>query len=201
MVDEGTGPDPVMRLRDGSKWQIGSAADVAWIEHAATAGLRITSAIPPVFAAYCTRQLPDSVEGAQLRHDRAVVALLEAASEPQPWWLGYLEYGIGIEIVFPDAPRVRLYAGWAYVLVRAGPEQALSWRASEGRWVWKGALPDLIFPADHSWLLSTLWDDRWSCIGGSEALIASFENDPELDARTRRVTLGEDATPPGDAAY
>jgi len=39
------------------------------------------------------------------------------------------------------------------------------------------------------------------CVGGSEVLIASFARDPELGPRTRVVALGEDATPPGHAAY
>jgi len=201
MVSEGASPDPVTRVRDGIEWRIGGRADVAWINDATTTGLEITSAIPPVLAAYCTLLLPDGLEGEQRRHDGAVVALLERGSEPQPWWLGYLEYGVGAEILFHDAPRVKLYSDWDYVIVQAGPEQALVWRESEALWSWKGALPDLMFPTDHSWLFSTLWDDQWSCIGGSEALIASFAQDPELGSRTRVVALGEDATPPGHVAY
>jgi hypothetical protein len=30
------------------------------------------------------------------------------------------------------------------------------------------------FPGDRSWLLSTLWDDDWTCTGGSSALIDGF---------------------------
>lgn len=101
--------------------------------------------------------------------------------------------------MFYDAPTVKLYAGWDYVLVQAGPEEAVSW--IEGQLAWKWALPDLIFPADHSWLLSTLWDDEWSCIGGSQALIEGFARDLQLGARTRIVALGDDATPPGHVAH
>jgi hypothetical protein len=50
---------------------------------------------------------------------------------------------------------VTLYSGWGYVLIEAGPEQAGRWREDDH---WKGVLPDLMFPADRSWLLSTLWD-------------------------------------------
>lgn len=186
------------RFKDGREWRIGGASEVAWIVEATVPGLEITAAAPPAFAAYCTVVLPEHLEGAQRRHDRAVVALLAGRSEPQPWWLGYLETGIGAEVVFFDAPRVKLYSGWDYVLVQAGPEQAVSWRESEGaRAPWKGALPDLMFPVDHSWLFSTLWDDHWSCIGGCEALVASFARAAEFGARTRTVALGEDATPPG----
>jgi hypothetical protein len=196
----GTAREYVTQVKDGREWRIGSSADVAWIESAITSGLEITAAIPPVFAAYGTLVLVDSEEGVWLSHEQAVVALLEAASGPQPWWLGYLDHSVGADVVFDDAPRIKLYAGWDYVLVRAGPEQALSWRASDESPAWKAALPDLIFPADQSWLLSTLWDDEWSCIGGSEALIASFVNDLALGAWTRRVALGEDVTPPGHVA-
>lgn len=49
------------------------------------------------------------------------------------------------DIIFPDAAKVSMYAGWRYVLVEAGPEQAAAWR---------GTLPDMIFPPDRSWLLS-----------------------------------------------
>ncbi|HET7868969.1 MAG TPA: hypothetical protein VFM85_01445 [Actinomycetota bacterium] len=87
---------------------------------------------------------------------------------------------------------VTLYAGWLYVLVEAGPEQAATWRHS-GDWsFWKGALPNLMFPADRSWLVSTLWDDDWTCIGGPAGLVDRFLRHPDLQAR--RVTLGEDAT-------
>lgn len=170
MVAEGTDSHPITRVKDGREWRIGGAAEIAWIAEATAPGLEITSAVPAAFAAYCTLALPESLEGMQRRHDQAMIALLEGRSEPQPWWLGYLETGLGDEVVFYDAPRVKLYSGWDYVWVQAGPEQALGWRQSEGRHApWKGALPDLMFPNDHSWLLSTLWDDHWSCIGGSEA--------------------------------
>jgi hypothetical protein len=55
-----------------------------------------------------------------------------------------------------------------------------------------------MFPADHSWLLSTLWDDAWTCIGGPAELVSKFVGHPELEARL--VALGEDATPPDHQA-
>jgi hypothetical protein len=94
---------------------------------------------------------------------------------------------------------VTLYAGWHYLLVEAGPEQAASWRGSGVRSFWKGVLPNLMFPADRSWLVSTLWDDDWTCIGGPAELIDSFLRHPGLQARP--VTLGDqDVTPPGHQA-
>lgn len=187
----------VRRSRDGSTWHIGTDAEVAWIADSTPTGLTITAAIPPVFEAYATVLLPDRGEG-QDQHDRAVLGLLNGQSAGQPWWLGYLDTGAD-DIVFPAAPMVTLYAGWRYVLVEAGPEQAATWRRSDLRSFWKGVLPNLMFPVDRSWLVSTLWDDEWTCIGGPAGLVDRFLRHPDLQARA--VALGQDATPPGRQAH
>jgi len=177
----------VTRVKDGRRWLLGSAADVAWIEGAIDFSASLVTEVPPVFAAYCRLELPDDAPDAQARHDKAIVELLSADSGPQPWWLGYLEYGSRIARVFGDTPRTRLF-GWDFVLVQAGAEQALGWRSSSAPDLdWKGALPDLIFHADHSWMLFTSWDDRWSGIGGPEELIARITRDPEVGPRTQRL--------------
>ena len=186
----------VTRVRDGSTWRIGTDAEVAWIANGTSTGLTITAAIPPVFEDYATVELPHGGER-QGEHDRAVLALLREHSASHSWWLGYLDTGAD-DLVFPDAPMVTLYSGWDYVLVEAGPEQAATWRQHNGWSFWKGALPNLMFPADCSWLVSTLWDDEWSCIGGPVELVDSFLRHPVLQARP--VALGEDATPPGHHA-
>jgi hypothetical protein len=189
------------RVKDGREWEIGSDAEVAWVRNGTVPGSAVTSAVPPVFAAYCTLLLPESVEGAQRRHDHAVVRVLRDHSTQQQWWLGYLEVGIGADVVFVDAPRVKLYEDWNYVVVLAGPTQAATWRLSEGRGApWKGALPDLMFPPDRSWLFATRWDDHWSCIGGSEELVASFKADSELGSRTRVVGASDVLNPEGSTA-
>jgi hypothetical protein len=186
----------VTKLKDGRTWRIGTSAEVAWIADDTPASLAITAAIPPIFEAYATVELPCGGEG-QDEHDRAVLALLTERSAGQPWWLGYLDTGAD-DIVFPDAPKVTLYAGWDYVLVEAGPEQASAWRQS-GDWsFWKGALPNLMFPADRSWLASTLWDDDWTCLGGPADLLDKFLRHPGLQARP--VAPRQDATPPGHRA-
>ena len=185
----------VTRTRDGGTWRIGTDADVAWIAEGTSIGRTITAAIPAVFEAYATVVVAYGEE--RVKHDRAVLALLAEQSPDQRWWLGYLDTGVD-DIVFPDAPKVTLYAGWHYVLVEAGPEQAAAWRPGDGRAFGTGDLPNLIFPADHSWLVSTLWDDDWTCIGGPGGLVDRFLRHPDLQARP--VALGQDATPPGHEA-
>jgi hypothetical protein len=185
----------VTRTRDGGTWRIGTDADVAWIAEGTSIGRTITAAIPAVFEAYATVVVAYGEE--RVKHDRAVLALLAEQSPDQRWWLGYLDTGVD-DIVFADAPKVTLYTGWRYVLVEAGPEQAAAWRPNDGRAFGTGDLPNLIFPADHSWLVSTLWDDDWSCIGGPGGLVDRFLRHPDLQARP--VALGQDATPPGHGA-
>jgi hypothetical protein len=182
------------QVKDGSTWRIGTDAEVAWIASGTSISRSITAAIPPVFDAYATVVLPDS-EDERVKRDRAVAALLAEHSAGQPWWLGYLDTGVD-DVVFPGAPMVTLYPGWHYVLVEAGPEQAATWRSHDpGSY---GALPNVMFPADRSWLVSTLWDDEWSCIGGPAGLVDRFLRHPDLQAR--QVALGDDATPPGHQA-
>jgi hypothetical protein len=185
---------PLSRAKDGRAWHIGTDAEAAWIVSGTSPSRTISAAIPPVFEAYATFVEPDSDEGWDKR-DRAVITLLTAYSAGQAWWLGYLDTGVD-DIVFADAPMVILYEGWRYVLVEAGPDQAATWRTHERGM--HGVLPELMFPADRSWLVSTLWDDDWSCIGGPAELVDSFMRHPDLQARP--VEPGQDATPPGHRA-
>lgn len=200
----------VTRVKDGRASQIGIRTDVAWIHDNTPASTTITSAIPAVFDAYATIELPgsgdqddgqwDEDDDARPRHDQALLALLREHTDDQPWWLGYLDTGAD-DIVFPDAPKVPLYADWPYVLLQAGPGEAAAWRREDQASFWGSALPNLMFPADHSWLVSTLWDDDWTCVGGSNALVNDLLHDEELGPRTRQVEdLDIDATPPGHQA-
>jgi hypothetical protein len=195
----------IWRMKDGRAWRVGLDAEIAWIRENTEPGLRITSAIPALFAAYATLELPGTgghdpaswFEDPD-RHAAGVLAVLSEHTEAQPWWLGYLETGARAETIFYDVPKVSLYSGWRYVLIEAGPEQAGSWRAYGLR---KGRLPDLMFATDRSWLVSTLWDDDWTCIGGSRDLVDSFLSHPNLRHRVRHVDpAAEDATPPGHTA-
>lgn len=185
-------PDTQRVIKEGREWRLGTDADIAWINDGTSAGTGITAAIPPFFASYCTLGLPHE-QAALTRHEQAVIELLTNQTEEQPWWLGYLDTGAS-DVVFPYAPRTTVYCGYGYVLVEAGPHQAATWREAGFNW----ALPDLIFPADRSWLLSTMWDDHWTYIGGSAQFVSSFLHHRELrEPRARRVAIGEDPTPPG----
>lgn len=169
----------------GRSWPIGDAATVQWITDGVVSDGTITTAIPPLFAAYATFVEPDDGDPVDVTdHERAVVEQLAEHGSTQ-WWLGYLDTGAH-DVVFPQAERVPMYWDWSYVLVQAGPEEALTWR---------GMLPDLIFPLDRSWLLSMLWDDGWTCVGGPTTLVEALAADPLINAR--RVERGDDPTPPG----
>jgi len=204
---------PESRVKDGQEWRIGSAEEVRWIDDERSRADQIVVGIPPVFEAYATLEHPltgghltkweresqssDSIviDGWE-RHEAALLALLSEHTAAQPWWLGYLDTGPS-DIVFPDAPTVAMHADWPYVLVEAGPDQAASWRQEE---VYE-SLPDLIFPADRSWLVSTLWDDDWTCVGGPRSLIDRLSGDPVLKERVREVDSSMDPIPPGHVAY
>lgn len=179
--------------RNRRQWRIGSDVEVEWIDKFTSTGLAITSAIPPVFEAYATIVVPEDPDE-RSEDALAVLEVLRERSARQPWWLGYLDTGVA-DVVFPDAPRVTLYAGWEYVLVEAGPHEAGQWRADSFP---RGPLPDLFYPADRSWLLSRLWDDDWWCFGGPASLVNRLVEVRRLEAR--RVGLSEDATPPGHVA-
>ncbi|SHG76654.1 hypothetical protein SAMN05443575_2727 [Jatrophihabitans endophyticus] len=189
--------------RDGRRWPLGDSGTVAWIDGATPAGVSISAAVPLRYEAYATSSTPAVDDGSEptgdpdavlVRYAETLIAILARGSAPQPWWLGYLDTGAH-DVVFPDAPRTTLYNGWPYVLVQAGPREALTWRAPDH---WKGPLPDLLFPADRSWLVSQLWDDDWRCVGASRALVAALLAAPLLAAR--EVQPDEDATPPGFTA-
>jgi hypothetical protein len=200
---------PVSRVTDahGHSWRIGTEDEVAWIAAGTSPNQTITSAIPPVFDAYATVVLPDNGADQEL-YNRAMLATLAGQSPGlptgPPWWLGYLHTSdfdmVSPGVAMAQLPKVALYAEWDYVLVEAGPGQAATWRRTEpkGFW-WDDALPELMFPADRSWLVSTLTDDDWTCVGGPALLVDRLLAHPDLQAR--RVQLGEEATPPGHRTF
>ena len=166
---------------------------VDWITASTRRDRTVGAAIPPGYARYATVVIPDG-DAAKTLADAALVDVLRAHTAAQPWWLGYLETGVA-DLVVPTAPRVTAYVGWPYVLLEGGPEQALTNRRNREATPWHSALPELLFPRDRSWLVSTPWDDDWRCIGGPAALVEALLLRPELEARA--VTLEEEVTPPG----
>ncbi len=166
---------------------------VDWITEATRRGRTVISAIPPAFARYATVVIPEDA-AAKTKADAVLVEVLQEHTTPQSWWLGYLDTGVAA-LVQPEAPRVALYVGWPYVLLEGGPQQALTSRSNADSTPWHSALPELMFPLDRSWLVSTMWDDDWRCVGGPAALVDALLMRPELEARS--VMPDDDATPPG----
>ncbi len=107
------------RAVDETTWQIGGSGEVAWIAANTRPGRTIAAAIPAVFGAYATVIVPGNDEDKRVS-DEALLALLPALAPQQPWWLGYLETGVA-DLVFPNAPRVRLYSGGPTSWSRRGP--------------------------------------------------------------------------------
>ena len=186
-------PEAVPAPYPGAPEQPRRSEVVDWITDGTRRGRTVLAAIPPGYARYATVVIPDD-DSAKVRADAALVEILQAHTSPQPWWLGYLETGVA-DVVDPAAPRASVYVGWPYVLMQGGPQQALTARSIRRCTPWHSALPELLFPADRSWLVSTMWDDDWRCVGGPVALVEALAERPELEVRV--VTPDEVATPPG----
>jgi len=116
--------------RDGRSWRLGTAGDVAWLDDRPH-GFSVATAMPPIFEAYATLYLAEGAAPVQA-HEQAVVDRLAAHTDPQPWWLGYLNTGAH-DTVFPEAAPVCLYFQWLYVLVEGGPSEAMRWRVGHMR--------------------------------------------------------------------
>ncbi len=174
------------------KYRVGDEDTVGWIRGSTPGGLTIGAAIPPGFASHATIVIP-SAPDARRRHDRALLDVLGRHSSDSNWWLGFLDTGAD-PLPFPAAATVPVYRGWQYVVVSAGREEASSLRKDAG----DRTIPDLMFPDDRRWLVSTLWDDDWRCVGGPEHLIQDLVASPHVE--TRVVDRTQDATPPGHVA-
>lgn len=191
MVD----PQPVPARLPGALPPPDGSEVVDWITSSTRRGRTITAAIPPTYASYATVVIPDGDTEKTLA-DAALVEVLQAHTRAQPWWLGYLDTGLA-DLVAAGAPKVAVYVGWPYVLLEGGSEHALNARRNLDSTPWHSALPELVFPSDRSWLVSTMWDDDWRCVGGPAALVDALLLRPDLQVRA--VSLDEDATPPGHA--
>ena len=189
MVD----PEAVPALYPGARGPAPGSPVVDWITGVTRRDRTVLAAIPAGFARYATVVIP-AEDGDKTAADAALVEVLEANSDDQPWWMGFLDTGVA-DVVNDDAPRVSVYADWPYVLLQGGPQQALASRSNSASTPWHSALPELLFPADRSWLVSTMWDDDWRCVGGPSAMVEALLQRPELEARS--VMPVDDPTPPG----
>jgi hypothetical protein len=186
-------------MRDGRAWRIGREPDVAWINDGTKETLAITRAVPPGFEAYWTLEVPYSGESDWSPQEAAqfpseVVDVLAANTDPQPWWLGFLNRLMSSDVIFNDVPTVAIYNG-GYVLVEARPHEARTWRTADGGPA-DGQMPDLMFPTDRSWLANWPWDDDWICFGGSRALKRDVLEHPDLGRHARAVAVSDAAWPP-----
>jgi len=113
----------------------------------------------------------------------------------QSWWLGYLDTGVA-DLVAADATKVAVYVGWPYVLLEGG-QHALNARRNLDFVPWHSTVPELVFPSDRFWLVSTLSHEDWRGVGGPAAWSTRCSC-----ARNSRsaVSLDEDAMPPGHAS-
>jgi hypothetical protein len=50
--------------------------------------------------------------------------------------------------------------------------------------------PNLMWPADHAWFVTTSIESTWTGVGGSEALIAQLLRDPRLEVVRQRYDEG-----------
>lgn len=94
------------------------------------------------------RDLPPARGRPVAAHKQAVVAELAPHTAEQSWWLGFLDTGAH-DTVFRQVPMVRLYWGWQYVLVEAGPDQALAWRTGHMRGRGSEFVPEPGHPHRH----------------------------------------------------
>ena len=177
--------------KDGRNWRIGAAADVDWIAGHTTAGISITTAIPPVFDAYATTTRPTTSPPPPTSTPWSKTSSRTPRTSPGGWATSTPAPTTSSS---PTPRRCRSTGAGRTCWSRPAPS-----KPSPGGPVTcatpEGALPDLFFPADRSWLVSALWDDTWTCVGGPAPLIHTLERDPLANAR--RVRPDEDALPPG----
>jgi hypothetical protein len=158
-------PDAVPAVAPGAPDPPGGSPVVDWITRSTRRDRTVISAIPLGFVRYATVVVPED-DAAKTRADAALVEVLQAHTPEQPWWLGYLDTGVA-DLVDPDAPEGvgvrRIGPTCCCRAVAACPD-----RAKQRRQHALAQRPaELVFPADRSWLVSTMWDDDWRCVGGT----------------------------------
>ena len=74
-------------VKDGRSWRIGTSAQIGWVANGTAIDQTITSAIPPVFAAYATFWESEDDCVSTTVYEQAVLShLIEQTAPGQPWW-------------------------------------------------------------------------------------------------------------------
>ena len=102
----------VWRTKDGRAWRVGLDAEIAWIGENTETGLGITSAIPPLFAAYATLELPGTGEHDPAswfedpdRHAAGVLAVWASTRRHSPGGWGIWKPGLAPKRSSTTCPR------------------------------------------------------------------------------------------------
>lgn len=183
------------RIRDGRSWRIGGEGDVAWINDATVETVAITHAIPPVFGAYWTLDVPYAGVGEWSpeevrRFPLDVLDLLTADTAPQPWWLGLLQRWVDSEIAFPHrscASRDRRRRSTSTrPCLTSEPHWGRRWPCSvlsRGRPLPVPAKKDLVVAVDDARELKSASSVRWT--------VFSFEPDGLAELREPAGCCGD----------
>jgi hypothetical protein len=137
--------------------------DVAWIRDGTSVSRTIRSAIPD---GYDVDGLVDLVEDGGRTESRLLTALGIAADEELV--AGWIDRD---GLMTEAGDEHLLYATWRY-RIRIVRTAELEGRLHPDV---HDDFPDLLFPRDRAWLVSTLWDDTWRSIGASEATAREIE--------------------------
>lgn len=136
--------------------------EISWLRGSEGRAETLGYAIPPRFEVYGALDLSEE-------HRPNEDSLLEAlVPDPQtPLIAGWIDRGPWPP---PSGDEFHLYWNWPYRIRRVALKELVG-LPSEG----EEGFPDLLFPLDHTWLVSLLWDDAWRSIGASEVVARRLE--------------------------
>ena len=158
-----------------------SEQDIAWLRQEGAAFGTLRYAIPASFEAYGVLDLPRDIRPVE----EALLGTM-STDPAEPLVAGWIDRG---PWPAPAGTEHVLYSGWKYRLRRLKTRE-LTGLPTEGI----GSFPDLLFPPNHSWLVSLLWDDSWRSIGASQALAdllsKRLTNFTQLDADAKLAETG-----------
>lgn len=155
--------------------------EVAWISRGTARGMSIRSAIPDGFDVYGLLDLDDEA--------RPIEDSLLNALQPEPDEVLVAGWIVRSDRMTEPGDEHTLYSGWLYRCRHVQRTDLLGRPARDG-------FPDLLFPPDHRWIVSTLWDDSWRSVGVTATqaleiarLLPGFE---PIDPTTDISTTGRD---------